>query len=236
MNLHNLSLSLTEALIRSSSAAPERRTGEGTKPVKPSITISREVGALGTTVATEVGTRLGLEVYDKKILEKVGEEMRRPASDLEHVDEKVSNWLEEAIASLLLPRPVNPGSFVKYLLGAIRGLGTIGGAIIVGRGANCILPPETTLRVRLIGDLDERVKIIMQLKSLGDKEARTWMARTEKERAEFVRQTFGVDVTDPHQYDLTLNTSRLSVGECAELIVAQYKRLEARRGASRSAA
>jgi cytidylate kinase len=234
MNLRNLSLSASEALIRSNT--PSERSGATPVRFRPNIAISREVGALGNTVATAVAARLGLSAYDKLILEKVSEEMRLPASKLQHLDERGSNWIEEAIASLLLSKPVNPGSYIKYLVGAIRGLGEIGGGVFVGRGSNFILPPGTTLRVRLIGDLEDRVKVIMKRNGLDEKEARTWITRTERERTEFIRQTFDIEVTDPHHYDMILNSSRLSAEECVELIVTQFTRLEARTKAARAVA
>ncbi len=44
----------------------------------------------------------------------------------------------------------------------------------------------------------------------------------------FMRRNFGVDPSDPHLYDLVLNTSRLSVAECADIIVQAFVPFEER--------
>src|SRR5438309_857102 len=58
--------------------------------------------------------------------------------------------------------------------------------------------------------------------------AARWVEQTERDRTRFVRDYFLKDPTDPHHYDLTLNTSRWSVPECADLIVEAVRRVEAR--------
>jgi cytidylate kinase len=91
--------------------------------------------------------------------------------------------------------------------------------VIVGRGANFILPPETTLRVRLVGDLKDRIKVIDRRRGVSDREAARWIDTTEGERVRFLRCNFGKDPDEPHNYDMVLNTSRLSAAECADTII-----------------
>ena len=55
-----------------------------------------------------------------------------------------------------------------------------------------------------------------------------WVARTDQERNAFVHSHFHKDPTDPHEYDLVLNSSRLSVDECADCVVAALRLLQAR--------
>jgi len=43
---------------------------------------------------------------------------------------------------------------------------------------------------------------------------------------QFVKDHFYKDATDPHRYDLILNTSRWSEAECAEFIVQAVHRIE----------
>src|SRR5262249_39142735 len=148
---------------------------EQTTPKKPdpssgpafTIAISREVGALGNTVAHELGGRLGWPVYDQEILNKMAQQMGKPREHLHALDERHVHWLEECLANLVTQyHPVTPYSYTKNLIGTVRGLGALGNCVIVGRGANFILPPATTLRVRLVSDLEDRVKAIMQLRHL----------------------------------------------------------------------
>lgn len=228
MNTHNISLSVAQALLRSATSAETDESATLTRAVRLpfSITISREVGALGNAVAAAVGRRLGWPVYDRGILDKIAEDIRKPAFHLEGLDERPTNWLEDCLTALSNRYPVSAGQYFKYLLGAVRGLGKVGHCVIVGRGSPCILPPESTLRVRLVADLPDRVAVIARQRNLTESEARAWVTKTDAERDRFVRVHFGKDPADPHLHDLTLNTSRLSVEDCAELVLEALKRME----------
>jgi cytidylate kinase len=229
-------MSVVGALLRckgETRAAPAPTSGEA-GPVRPpfSIAISREAGALGHTVAGGVGHRLGWPVYDREILDKIGEDMRRPPRHLQAVDEQPGSWLEEVLAGLASQSSVSADRYLKYLIGAVRGLGQIGRCVIVGRGATFILPAESTLRVRLVASAEDRARVIAERLHLGLREAAAWAERTERQRGEFVRRAFGRDVTDPHHHDLALNMSRLSVEEAAEVIVEVLRRWEGRSGSA----
>jgi cytidylate kinase len=104
----------------------------------------------------------------------------------------------------------------------------MGRCVIVGRGANFILPAPTTLRVRLVASREDRVRAMAHRLGLPAREAAAWVERTERERAEFVRRYFGQDTADPHHYDLVLNMSRLSVEEAADVVVQTLRRFEGR--------
>lgn len=218
MNVHDMALNLTEAVLRSHfPAETDKSPARETRPY--TITISREVGALGTTTANEIGNRLQWPVYDHEIIDKIAEELGKPSTHVRGVDERYFNWLEECMAGLLTEYHVSPAAYLKNLIGTVRALGVKGKCVIVGRGANFILPPETTLRVRLIADLKDRISVIGRLRGISDKEAARWITATEAERVRFVRCNFGMDPAAPLHYDLVLNTSRVTPAECAETIV-----------------
>ena len=89
-----------------------------------------------------------------------------------------------------------------------------------------LLPPETTLRVRLVAPLKLRIARTAKDLGLDEREAKQKVESTDLQRCEFVRQHFHKDPEDVTLYDLTINTSRFSVGESAELIVAALERLQ----------
>jgi cytidylate kinase len=207
-------------------------------PVNPAFTvaISREAGALGTTVANEISQQLHWPVYDREILDKVAEEMRRPTFHLHGLDERPANWLEDCLRSLTTGNGVSASAYFKYLVAVVRSLGLGGHCVIVGRGATCILPPATTLRVRLVAALPDRVKVIERQHGLVEKDAARWVARTDHDRAEFVRTHFRADPAAADQYDLVLNTSRLTPAECARIVIGVLRSFESRAAEGRPTA
>src|SRR6516164_8466803 len=99
MNPYGSSDHLTQALVRASEHWRARHQAAGTAPeAAPAFTIafSREAGARGTSVARQVGARLGWPVYDHELLEHIAREMKVRVGLLETVDERQVSWLQES--------------------------------------------------------------------------------------------------------------------------------------------
>ncbi len=189
------------------------------------IALAREAGVSGTTVADEVAKRLGWPVYDKELLQRIAEEMGLRTQLLESVDEKRKSWLQECLEGFVAAGGVSEMSYVQHLTQTILSLGANGKCVIVGRGAAHILPRETTLRVRLVGDLPDRIVTVSRRINITKEKAATWIANTDRERQTFVKDHYLKDPTDPHNYDLILNTSCWSVADCSDLILQGLKNL-----------
>jgi cytidylate kinase len=192
------------------------------------IALAREAGASGTLVAAELGKRLNWPVYDQLLLERIAREMGLRTQLLESVDEKRKSWLLEVVEGFA-SAGVSELAYVRHLIQTILSLGAHGDCVIVGRGGAHILPKETTLRVRLVGSLDDRVAAIGRRLTLTKEQAAKWVADTDRQRHSFVKDHFLKDPGDPHNYDLVLNTSTWSVNDCADLILHGLRDLENRR-------
>src|SRR2546423_4809574 len=120
MNISNLSLSVAEALLRTET---ETKAGKSTTARPPfSIAVSREPGAQGSAVAREVGRRLQCPVYDREIVEKVAEELHRPASELLKLDERPTFWIEDWLSGLGRQNTVSADTYLRHLVAAVRGI------------------------------------------------------------------------------------------------------------------
>jgi hypothetical protein len=91
---------LTEAMARAQrhwqARAQEAPPADPAAPAAAGFTVAltREAGALGTTIAHALGERLGWPVYDHELVERIAREMGLRASLLESVDERRRHWLE----------------------------------------------------------------------------------------------------------------------------------------------
>jgi cytidylate kinase len=189
------------------------------------VTIAREAGAPGTSVGAEVGRRLGWQVYDHELLERIAEEHGLRVSLLESLDERRQSWMVEWLEGFAQQKHIGESGYVRHLTQTILSLGAHGCCVIVGRGAAHLLRPETTLRVRLVATMDDRVAAIMRQRGLSKHDAKRWIENASRERIAFIKDHFLKDPTDPHNYDLLLNASRWSVMECADLILDGLGRL-----------
>jgi cytidylate kinase len=179
--------------------------------VLPVITISREPGSGGRIVATELGKKLGLDVFHQEIINEMAESAQVSSRILKTLDEKGLSVLEEWITSLVDNQHLWPDQYLRHLMKVIGTIGKHGSAVIVGRGANFVLPSEGRIRVRIIAPLDLRVENVSSNFGVSAEEAKRRIIRTESERRAFIRKYFNADITDPINYDLVLNTGTLSI-------------------------
>ena len=97
-------------------------------------------------------------------------------------------------------------------------LGASGEVILVGRGAGWLLPRASTLHVRVVAPLQDRVAYMSQWLRLTAQEAAEQVRGRDRRREDFVAAHFHGKPSDIHQYDLLLNSSLLGEDVCADLI------------------
>ena len=222
MSLNHLSERVSEAFIRAtgrrdSTAAIEELSDVRARPF--SIAISREAGTRGSLVARTIAERLAWKAYDHELLELVARDLHVRVKLLENVDERHVPWLQECVESFAAVPAVREGKYVRHLIEAMLALATCGKCILVGRGSPFVLPPATTLRVRLVAPLEDRICAVRHDQNLSRPDAIRFIETTDRERAQFVKLHFLRDSSDPRSYDLHLNTAQFSISECADLII-----------------
>ena len=204
-----------------------RRQAQASAPAPAfTVALTREAGALGTSIAQEIGRLLGWPVYDHSLLEQIAEDLGVRTNLVESVDERRKGWLLEMTEHLLAVPTVSETAYLRRLLETVLALGAHGECVIVGRGAAFVLPPETTLRVRLVAPLEERVKVLADRLGLSHKDAERQAERLDRARADFVRQHFRKDPADPLNYDLFVNASRFTPAAAAACIVEALRDLQ----------
>jgi cytidylate kinase len=217
-----------EAVLRAREHWRQRRPGETLEMAPPrpkaaaigcTITISRESGAGGSTVAREVGRLLDWPVYDRELLERIADQARLRTELVESLDEKRSHWLTEIIESLSGAPTMSGAAYARRLAETVLALAAHGRCVIVGRGAPLIVPPNQSLRIRLVASLDDRAERISVQRGISKSEAIEHIRATDAHRDGFVKDYFHHVVGDPHDYDLVINTSRFSVEHSARLVV-----------------
>lgn len=188
-------------------------------PAVYTIALSRESGTGGRDIAQRVAERLGWTVYDRELVEHIARDAGCREELVASLDEQPANWFRAFSESLLQLPTITAEKYLKHLVQTLMSLASHGNCVLVGRGATAVLPPQTTVRVRLIAPLEDRVSAVAAKHQVSEKEARSTINETDRSRREFVQSRFHQDVCDPHVFDLVLNTSRLTPDGCADLIV-----------------
>jgi hypothetical protein len=195
-------------------APPAPRSG----PSALTIAVSREAGARGGTIARRVGRKLGWQVYDQELLEYMAQEAIVSQVVLDAPPATPADWVEARLQQLMRDKLLSDHPTIVNLAHVVLALATQGQVVLLGRGANCIVPRETTLSIRIISPLNERIAYMGQWLRLTEEEAAERVRLRDERRREFVANNFFRDPNEVHQYDLILNSSLLGEDVCAELI------------------
>ncbi len=141
---------------------------------------------------------------------------------LDSVDERVHDRISEWIAEQFGGAGVTSSRFLNFLTRVFLTIGHHGKAVIVGRGAQFVLDPSRTLRVRAHAPMEARVRHIMESRGLSAEEARALVEGTDHQRMAFYRKYFDNDWSLSDYYDILVNTATYPVETAARLVVEAY--------------
>jgi len=195
------------------------RTEEKNKDARISvITISREAGSGGNILAKRLSDQLEFDLFYQEFIHNMAESAHVSVRLLETLDEKGASVLEEWISSIVDKRHLWPDRYLQHLMKIIGTIGKHGRAVIVGRGANFVLPPEQRLSVRVIALLKTRLLNVSQEFSVSVDKARPRVLKTESDRKAFIKKYFNDDIRHPLNYDLIINTGTLSIDDAVNAV------------------
>ena len=109
--------------------------------------------------------------------------------------------------------------YKQMILKIVSALGQRRGVVIVGRGGQCILRDNPrTLHVRFVAEFEDRVAWTAKRRGLKLAEARDFVKKVDTRSQDYLRFYFDCDPDQPTLYHLILNTSRVPVERCAEIV------------------
>jgi cytidylate kinase len=176
------------------------------------ITISRQLGSLGTEIAQAVGENLDYEYVDKAKIEKALSDYGFHASVIGKFDEKKPPFWDSF--------QIQKKKFLHSLEAVIYDFARKGNGVIVGRGGQVLLKDfPGVLHVRIMAPFGIRVRQLMAQEGLEEREATRILHRSDRDSAGFLRSFFDADWEDQGLYDLILNTQKLTVASGVKLIM-----------------
>ena len=177
----------------------------------PVITISRDPGSGGNVLGQILSDELGFTLFHQEVIQKMAESSNVSTQLLETLDEKGLSTLENWINSLVDRRHLWPDQYLRHLLKVIGTLGKHGRSVLIGRGANFLLPTDKRFAVRVISPREFRVAKVAEEYGVSIEEANRRIMITESNRKAFIKKYFNADIEDPSNYDLTVNTGTLTM-------------------------
>jgi len=186
----------------------------------PYLLISREKAAGGRTVAALAAERLNWQVFDREIVDEIARRAKMRQQLIESLDERGRGGLEDFIRDFLGSEPIAPGDYLYQLKQVLLTLGHQGDVVIVGRGAEYVLPSQFGVRIRMVAPLDVRIERVRKAQGLTLEAARSQVAQVDREREKFIRSHFHQALRNPLDYDVVINTGQMSAEGAAEIVLA----------------
>jgi len=175
------------------------------------ITISRGSYSKGKEVAEKVAARLGYRCLSREVI--------LDASEHYHISEiKMIKAIHDA-PSVLKRFGHDKSRFVNYYQSALARNVQKDNVVYHGLAGHLLLKGiPHVLKVRIIADLEERVRDEMGRERIPKQEALRLILRDDQERRKWTQSLYGVDPWDSSLYDLVLHIHKLTVADAVDLI------------------
>ena len=184
----------------------------------PVISITREPGCGGEHIAKTIAQALGLMLYDGQLVEAIAKDAHVSARVVATLDEKVRSQLDDWLSSFSAGS-ISADQYMQSLRSVLFTLAAHGNAVIVGRGANFVLPADRkTLGLCLVAPLELRVNNMMKELRLSSDGARQHIAYLERERRQWVKQIGFADIDDVTNYHLVINTALVPTETIVQIV------------------
>lgn len=175
------------------------------------VAISETVGSQADEIGRELARRLGYEFKDREIIAKAAERFGESLLELNHVTEEKPGLLERFTHTR--------DHYLSAVEATVLEMAAQDDVILCGRSATLLLSRfPHVLRVRITAAASVRTMRVMHQHGFTTDAAVEFVRHADHERAARVRFLYNVDVDDALQYDMTLNTERISVERAAQVL------------------
>lgn len=191
------------------------------------ITISRQFGSGGRAVGQKLSQKLDIPFYDKELISLAAKESGMNPEVFKSIDETAANSLLYSLSMGMynfngpLAMGDLPVNDKLYLLQhqLIKEIATKGPCVIVGRCADYVLKENPhTINVFIYADMEYRKKRAVTVHNIEERRAETIINKTDKTRANYYSFYTGQKWGVAQNYDLCIDSSKLSDDKIVELI------------------
>ena len=175
------------------------------------ITISRGSYSRGKEIAEKVAAQLGYQCISRDLLLEVSNEFDIPEIKLVHAIHDAPRILQR------LNRKSE--KYVAYIKSALLDHLKADNIVYHGLAGHFFVKNVPhALKVRVLSDMEDRVRLEMERKNIDADKARRLLEKDDKERRNWSLDLYGIDTADPMLYDLIVDIKQITVDDAVEMI------------------
>ncbi len=189
------------------------------------ITIARQFGSLGRAIAKELSEMLGIEYYDRDIVEAASKKLNLPVSVIHSEEEKS---LKSSFLNMLFPLGTDSIEKQDKIFEAqekiIRDYAEKDSAIFVGRCADSILKDyPNVLKIYIYAPEKERYRNCINTLKMEPREAKKMIEEVDRAREQYWQRYAGHSPSDFESTHLMINSSLFGVYDTAKILASIVK-------------
>lgn len=203
---------------------------------KKIITITRQYGSGGHDIGKLLADKLGIPFYDKELISLAAKESGVSPEVFAQADEKMGNSLLYALStglynygsgfSAMGDLPMNDRLYIAQHK-IIKEKAEKETFVVVGRCADYILKEyDNVVKVFIYADIEARTRRAVERHDIEPSRARQAVAKADKNRANYYSFYSGQKWGAAENYDLCINSTKLTMEQAADIIADYLKILE----------
>ena len=203
------------------------------------ITINRELGSGGRTVGLKLAEKLGVQFYDKPVVEAIEEKYNLNVEEIEKLKGKKHNWWSDlkrvvSVGGGIMGVPyysVSEGEVTvktttdemfRTETQILKGIAEEESCVLAGRSGFFVFRDHPNhLSILIQASMESRIKRLMGKQNLSEEEARKTINKVDEMRENYVNRYTGTSRYDARNYDIVLRADGKTEDELVDIIM-QY--------------
>ena len=203
------------------------------------ITINRELGSGGRTVGLKLAEKLGVQFYDKAVVEAIEEKYNLNVEEIEKLKGKKQNWWSDlkrvvSVGGGIMGVPyysVSEGEVTvktttdemfRTETQILKGIAEEESCVLAGRSGFFVFRDHPNhLSILIQASMESRIKRLMGKQNISEEEARKTINKVDEMRENYVNHYTGTSRYDTRNYDIVLRADGKTEDELVDIIM-QY--------------
>ncbi|MDY2627922.1 MAG: cytidylate kinase-like family protein [Lachnospiraceae bacterium] len=188
------------------------------------VTITRQFGSMGRPIARRMAEILGIEYYDRDLVDQAAKKLNLPVSVIDEEEEKANNQTRNPFFRMTNPMGSGTTATQDKIFEAqqniIRFLAEKETCIIVGRCADFALSDmENAIHIYIYASYEARLEHCIKDLGMEETEARRMISVVDKARESYHMNFTNYMPDDKNHKDILIDSSLLGVEGTAEYLV-----------------